>query len=264
MLKFISSKEFFLPIIYIIVGIIVFKIISGIITRITNVTTKEGKSFNKKKRTINSLIKNLIKYIIAVIVVIAILNVYGINTISLVAGLSIVGAVLGLAFEDLVKDLIAGVTIIFDNHYEVGDYISVNGFLGEVVSVGLKTTKIKSYNGDVKIINNSAFNEVINYSISDYRLILDIPISYNQNIEVFENKILEIESELLSIEGAKSLKLLGINSYNDSSMSYAVEITCKAMSQYRVRRQGLKIIKNKLDKEKISIPYNVLDVNINK
>ena len=57
---------------------------------------------------------------------------------------------------------------------------------------------------------------------------------------------------------------MGIDSYNDSSMSYIVEITCKAMSQYKVRRQALKIIKNKLDKEKISIPYNVLDINIKK
>ena len=264
MIKFISSKEFFLPIIYIIVGIAIFKIISHILTKIIKVNIKGDKNINKKKTTITSLIKNIIKYIIAAIIIIMILNVYGINTSSLIAGLGIVGVVLGLAFEDLVKDLIAGISIIFDNHYEVGDYISVNGFMGEVISVGLKTTKVKAYSGEVKIISNSAFNEVINYSMNDYKLLLSIPISYNQNIKTFENKIMEIEKDLLNIDGVKGLNLLGIDSYNESSMSYIIEITCKAMSQYKVRRQGLKIIKNKLDSEKISIPYNVIDINIKK
>ena len=155
MLKFISSKQFFLPIIYICLGVIIFNIISKLLTKIIKTPMKKTKNMEKKTKTVTSLIKNIIKYIIAIVVVIAILNVYGISTTSLITGLGLVGVVVGLAFEDIVKDLIAGIVIIFDNHYEVGDYISVNGFMGEVISVGLKTTKIKSYTGEVKIISNN-------------------------------------------------------------------------------------------------------------
>jgi small conductance mechanosensitive channel len=264
MINFITSKQFFLPLIYISLGVIIFNIISRILLKIIKTPIKGDKIIDKKKKTIVSLIRNVIKYLIAIIVVLAILNVYGINTSSIIAGLGVAGVVIGLAFEDLVKDLIAGIAIIFDNHYEVGDYISVNDFMGEVISVGLKTTKIKAYTGEVKIISNSAFNEVINYSMADYKLILKVKLSYQENIEKFENAIKDIEKDILSIEGTKKLSLLGIDSYDDSSISYAIEITCKAMSQYAVKRKSLKLIKNKLDKENITIPYNVVDVNINK
>ena len=264
MLKFISSKQFFLPIIYICLGVIIMNIISKLLTKIIKTPMKKTKNMEKKTKTVTSLIKNIIKYIIAIVVVIAILNVYGISTTSLITGLGLVGVVVGLAFEDIVKDLIAGIVIIFDNHYEVGDYISVNGFMGEVISVGLKTTKIKSYTGEVKIISNSAFNEVINYSMADYKLILKIAISYNQDISKFESSITELIPGLTKLDGVKKVELLGIDSYEASSMKYAVEITCKAMSQYSVKRQSLILIKKKLDKDNISIPYNVLDINIKK
>lgn len=263
MIDFITSEKFFLPIIFICCGVIVFNIISGFITRIMMIKVKEDIAINKKKKTIASIIRNIIKYLIAMIVVLAILNVYGVDTTSIIAGLGVVGVVIGLAFEDIVKDLIAGIVIIFDNHYEVGDYIMINGFMGEVISIGLKTTKIKSYDGEVKIISNSAFNEVINYSMQDCNLLLKINISYEQNIKEFEKAIKELESSILKLDGAKKLCLLGIDSYNDSSMTYLVEIKCRAMSQYAIKRQALKIIKEKLDSVGISIPYNKLDINLN-
>jgi small conductance mechanosensitive channel len=264
MINFITSEQFFLPIIYICLGIIIFNVISRILLKITKVSINSNKHIDKKKKTITYLIRNIIKYLIAFIIVIAILNVYGVNTTSLITGLGVVGVVVGLAFEDIVKDLIAGITIIFDNHYEVGDYISVNDFMGEVISVGLKTTKIKAYTGEVKIISNSAFNEVINYSMVDYKLVIKIKLSYNQNIEEFEQAIEEVKEDILNIEGVKNLSLLGIDSYDDSSISYAIEITCKAMSQYATKRKCLKIIKAILDEKHIVIPYNIVDVNINK
>ena len=110
MIKFITSKQFFLPIIYICVGVIVFSVISRIIEKVTNIKT--DKLIDKKKKTITSLIKNIIKYVIAIIVILAILSVYGINTTSLIAGLGVAGVIIGLAFEDIVKDLIAGIVII--------------------------------------------------------------------------------------------------------------------------------------------------------
>lgn len=262
MIKFVTSKQFFLPIIYICIGIIIFNIISRIIEKVTNIKT--DKLIDKKKKTITSLIKNIIKYLIAIVVILGILNVYGINTTSIIAGLGVAGVVIGLAFEDIVKDLIAGIVIIFDNHYEVGDYVLINGFMGEIISLGLKTTKIKAYTGEVKIISNSAFTEVVNYSMVDYNLILKINISYEENINKFETVIKNIENKILKVEGTKKMTLLGIDSYNDSNMTYAIEIVCEPMSQYTVKRATLKIIKEQLDKEGITIPYEKLDINITK
>ena len=73
------------------------------------------------------------------------MTVYGVDVTSVLAGLGIVGVVLGFALQDLAKDIIAGFSIIFENQYAIGDTISINGFKGEVIFLGLKTTKIKNY-----------------------------------------------------------------------------------------------------------------------
>ena len=263
MIKFISSDKFFLPIIFICSGVIIFRIVSRSITGIMKIHIKEDVVANKRKNTVASIIKNIIKYLIAIIVILAILNVYGVDTTSIIAGLGVAGVVIGLAFEDIVKDLIAGIVIIFDNHYEVGDHVLINGFMGEVMSIGLKTTKIKAYTGEVKIISNSAFTEVVNYSMQDYNLLLKINIAYNQSIDDFEKAILEVKPQILKIKGVKELSLLGIDSYNNSSMTYIVEIKCKAMSQYAIKRESLKLIKKKLDDVGIAIPYDKIAVKLN-
>ena len=156
MLDFISSKMFYMPVFYIIGGIIVYAIIAKAINGFSNFNIKNNKGLDKRKTTIISLIKNIIKYIIAIIILLMILNLYGVNTTSIIASLGAVSVVIGLAFQDIIKDFLAGVFIIFDNEYAVGDWVKINDFTGEVVSLGLKTTKIKAYSGEVKSLSNSS------------------------------------------------------------------------------------------------------------
>ena len=82
--------------------------------------------------------------ILVVVTFVAILANFGVNVKSILAGLGITAALVGLAFQDLAKDLIAGISIILEDQYEIGDTIEVNGFTGEVVSLGLRTTRIRN------------------------------------------------------------------------------------------------------------------------
>ena len=265
--KFITSEKFYLPIVYILIGIIIFNIIAKIISNISKVKVigKNTEEFFKRRRTIYKLIKNIIKYLIAIIVIIAILNVYGVNTTSIIASLGIVGVVVGLAFQDIVKDFLAGIFIIFDNHYCVGDWIEINGFKGQVVAIGLRTTKLKAYSGESRILSNSSFNEVTNYSFNDYNLVLKIPFSYSEKIDKIEEILKEVLEEVEKTnENVKSSSLLGIDSFDDSCMKYAISIICKPMTYGIVRRATLKLVKQQFDKNNIEIPYNKLDVHIEK
>ena len=103
-----------------------------------------------------------------------ILKLYGVDTTSIIASIGVFAAVIGLAFQDILKDLLAGISIIFDNKFAVGDTVEINGFSGTVIQLGLRTTKIKSFTGEIKSIGNSSFNEVINYSLSDAILYINI------------------------------------------------------------------------------------------
>ena len=105
-----------------------------------------------------------------------ILEVYHISTRGLITSLGVVGLVAGLAFQDTLKDLLAGFSIIFENAYAVGDTITVGNFKGKVISLGLKTTKIRAINGDTQIIANSNITSVINHSLDDNYDFIDIPI----------------------------------------------------------------------------------------
>ena len=109
---------------------------------------------------------NVFKYLILIFVVLGILKLYGVDTTSIIASIGVFAAVIGLAFQDILKDVLAGASIIFDNKYAVGDVVQINGFTGTVIEFGLRTTKIKSFSGEVKSIGNSSFNEVINFNLA--------------------------------------------------------------------------------------------------
>ena len=271
--NFFASDKFYLPIIYIIVGIIAYFIICFFINRISkvNIGKLKGKkatntyivAIDKRKMTIVSLIKNVVKYTIAIIIIIAILSLYGVDTTSIIASIGIVGVVLGLACQDIAKDFLSGVFLIFDNAYAVGDYVEINGFTGEVISLGLKTTKIKAYTGEVKIISNSAFTEVTNYNLKQSKLDIDIPLSYDCDIEKVEKVLNDLVPEIKALPDVrKEVELLGIERFESSNIIYRIAIDCSPMSQYGVNRAVLRLIKLTFDKNKITIPYEQLDVHI--
>ncbi len=262
--KIIEAK-IYLPIIYIVIGFVLYYLLKKINDKLSKKIVINKTGSDKRKNTIISLINNIIKYIIAIVIVLAILKVYGVDTTSILASLGIIAVVIGLAFQDIVKDMLSGISIIFDNLYAVGDTIKIGDFTGEVISIGIKNTKIKSCYGEIKSISNSQVTEVINYSLYDRTLFIPVNVSYDTDIEKLEKVLNEVKEEIKTEDGVKSeLELLGIDSLNDSGITYMVTLTCKYSNSFRIKRRLLGLIKSKLVENKIEIPYNKLDVNVRK
>lgn len=262
-LEIITNEKFYLPIVYIVLGVLFYSILSNLANKyMKHKSPSKGK--DKRKDTIITLCKSIIKYIVLIFVVLGILKLYGVDTTSIIASLGVFAAVIGLAFQDMIKDLLAGVTIIFDNNYAVGDTIEVNGFTGTVISLGLRTTKIKAFSGEVKSISNSSFTEVINYSLANADLFIKLNVAYNTDIAKLEKVLESLRSEILKIDNVKDYKLLGVDELGESSIVYMIDVTCQAMTGVPIKRKILKLIKEKFDKEKISIPYTTVDINIRK
>lgn len=258
MIEFITSKKFLLPIIYIVIGIIIYSLVKTIINKIS-----KNKYMDKKKITIISLIKNIIKYLIFIFIILGILSTFGVDTTSIIASIGVVGVIIGLAFQDIVADFLAGIFIIFDNQFKIGDTISINDFKGEVVSFGLMSTKIKAASGEVKIIGNSSFNELINYSVNNKIYYINIDVSYDTDINKLEKVLDGMKDKVEKIDGyIGNYKLLGINEFADSSIKYLITFECRSDMQYQVKRDFNKILKNELDKANIEIPYKKIDINI--
>ena len=258
MIDFIKSEKVYLPIIYIALGLIIYNIIKIIINKIS-----KNKHIDKKKKTIISLIKNIIKYLIYILMILSILNVYGVNTTSIVASIGVAGLVIGLAFQDIIRDFLSGIFILFDNQYTIGDTVSINNFKGEVISFGLMSTKIKAATGEILILSNSSFKEVINYSIDNTILYITLDVSYDTNIDKLEKVLNDLKEDVMKIENVcGEYKLLGISEFSSSSIKYLVSIECNPNTHYQIKRDYLKLIRNTFNKNNIEIPYNKLDINI--
>ncbi|MDO5569628.1 MAG: mechanosensitive ion channel family protein, partial [bacterium] len=217
-----------------------------------------------KQQTIIDLLLNITKYVIAFIVVLASLAVYGIDTTSIIASLGIAGALIGLAFQDIIKDFLAGISMIFDNQFAVGDNIQIGTFRGYVTEMGLRTVKIRAYTGEVKIISNHTITEVINYSLENAKLIVDINTSYETDIDKMENVLISLKEEFLNIKDVLgNLEYLGVEKLDNSSVIYRIVIDCKSMKYFDVKRKMLKIIKENFDKNNIKIPYDQLEIYVN-
>ena len=128
--------------------------------------------------------------------ILAILSTFGINVAGLVAGAGIVGLAVGFGAQSLVKDVITGFFIVFEDQFAVGDQVQIGQSMGVVIEIGLRTTKVKSYTGELHIIPNGNISEVINYSIYNSIALIDISVSYESDIQAVENIIKEFLQDL--------------------------------------------------------------------
>ncbi len=250
------------PIIAIIIGLIVYEVIKGIVENTSNRNLK-NEHHVKRIKTISRHILNIVKYLIIIIIFISTLANFGVNVTSILAGLGITAALVGLAFQDLAKDLIAGVSILLEDQYEIGDTIEVNGFLGKVVALGLRTTRVKNYKGQTLIIANHTITEIINYNLSKNFAAIDISVAYEEDLDKVEKTINEL-STILRDKYKKiknNIKILGVNNLDSSSIVYTIGIDTSADDYFYIQRILRREVKQYFDKKKIKIPYQQIEVH---
>ena len=254
----VMVKEIAGPILVICISILLNGLVKNIVHRFFHIDKKKLRTKEEKRTvTVVSLITNIIKYVIILIDVLIILGIYGIPTASIIASLGAVGVVLGLALQDTLKDFVSGFFIITDNLYRMGDWIEVGGFEGEVINVGLKTTQIRAYTGEVKIISNRTVTEVINYNLSNTLAIVDVPIPYEEDYETAEKVLgelcVKLTDTLDKIRG--TVTLLGINEYNEKGLIYRITVDTVPTEHYGVQREIRKLVKIALDQNHIKMGY---------
>ena len=190
-LEFLTKKQVYGTLIIILVTCVIYQLIVYIIDKITI----HGKDELEKKRRLTTihLFKNISKYLLIIFMILSLLNLYGFNTTSFIAGLGLAGALLGLSLQDTLKDVLNGISIIFDNYFVVGDIVTYNDFTGTVISFGLKSTKIKKYTGEVLTISNRNIDKIINLSQEKDTVILNIPTHYEEDFNLVKITIMMLK-----------------------------------------------------------------------
>ena len=217
---------------------------------------KEGPN-QKRKKTVGKLLSSVTRYSLGIISIIIVLSIWGVNVGPALAGLGIAGLVIGLGAQKFINDLIAGFFIIFEQHYDIDDVIEVQGFKGVVTDIGLKTTRIRNWKGDVKIMANGDMTNITNFSKNTSLAIVDFGIAYESDIQ----KTFDLLEEHLpkfkegKPEIVENPQNLGVVNLNSSSVDIRVIVKTLNEQHYGVERALRKFIKELLDKNGIEIPF---------
>ena len=217
-----------------------------------------NKSITKKGKTYFKMILNIIRYVFVIITTLIVLQINGVNVSSMLAGVGILGVIIGLAVQDALKDIIRGISILSDNYFSVGDTIRYGNIEGKVLELGLKTTKVQETMGGIISIANRNIEQV--EIISDL-LMIYIPMPYEVPVETADKVIGNIVEVTSKIKDIKSCEYVGVSELADSCIKYLMLIHCKIDNRFQVKRDTLKVILKELEKNDISVPYNQIDIH---
>ena len=222
------------------------------------------KTENRRTQSVISIVGSALKYIAAIVILGWGLNILGADVGTVVAGIGILALIVGFGANSLIADLVTGVFMIFENQYNVGDYIEVGGFRGKVTSIGIRTTCIEDPGGNVKIINNSDMSNILNRSDHSSRAISTIGIPYETDLEALEEKIPGMMTEIFERHKDVMLsepKYLGVDELADSAvvLKFVAEVDDKNIySAGRVLNRELFLCFRKVG---VNVPFPQVDVH---
>ena len=147
------------------------------------------KPASHRARTVLTLLASLTRYLSAIVILCWGLSIFGVDVNTIVASVGIVALVVGFGAESLIADMVTGFFMLFENQYNVGDIVEVNGFRGTVKEIGIRTTSIIDTGKNVKIVNNSDMKNILNRSDNASIAVATIDVPYPTDLEKLEAQI---------------------------------------------------------------------------
>lgn len=221
-------------------------------------------------KTILSIGKSLIKYVIAIVVICVILVLIGVDISTIFAGLGVVALIFGFGAESLIADLVTGLFLMVEGEYKIGEIIEVEGFRGEVVDVGIRTTSLQNAGGDTKIINNSKMINVLNRSGKDSRAITDIGIAYEEKLVEVEKLLPDILKDIWErdqkLEPDKQVFLnmpeyKGVQALSESAVVLRFTAETKEKDLFNATRRLNRDLLVAFQEAGIKIPYTQIEIH---
>ncbi len=238
--NFISENGFTKGISFISIVVIIFIIYKLFVAVINKKISKLDikNALYRRNKTLLKLMKSVARYIMFIIYIVVILIYLGVDITAIFAGAGVLGIALGFGAKDLVQDFISGVFILTERQYDVGDIIQVNGFKGEVIELGFKSTILQNWVGDVFVVGNGSISEVINYSKENSVAIVKINIEKESDIEVVKEVINSNLSDALSVsENALEAPIYkGISDITVDYFEILVTVLKKTECHYEIER----------------------------
>lgn len=246
---------------WILTALIIF--LTFLIIFVCNFITHLFDNGTRKAKTVSSLIRSLVKYISIIAAICFILISWGVDVAGVVAGVGVLTLIIGLGCQTLIQDVISGLFIVFDDYFASGDMVIIDGFRGTIVEVGLKSTKLQDFGGNIKSITNSTITTVVNMSRMRSVVTIKLPISYNEDLERVEAHILNeckrLPEKVPNIIEGPWYK--GVDSIGESSVNLLVIAFTLEDNRFQVTRDLNREFYLLFKKHNILIPYQQITVN---
>ncbi|MSO65741.1 MAG: mechanosensitive ion channel [Alphaproteobacteria bacterium] len=211
-------------------------------------------------RTLHPLAKNVLYVVVMLVSAIAVLSELGVNVAPLLAGAGVVGLAIGFGAQTLVKDVITGAFIIFENSLGIGDVVTAGGRTGTVEGISIRTIRLRDQQGHVHTIPFSVVDTVVNMTRDFAFVPIEIGVAYRENVgDVFAvlGKITEAmrADPAFAADILAPLEVLGIERFADSAVIIQVRLKTAPSRQWAVRRAFNLRLKERFDAEGIEMPF---------
>ncbi|WP_177183361.1 mechanosensitive ion channel family protein [Lentibacillus persicus] len=241
-----------------VIAVIVIRVGNNIIARVFDSRSRGPLRITERREvTIKKLIQNTMKYTVYFIAFIMVLDgAFGLEIRALLAGAGVAGLAIGFGAQNLVRDIISGFFIIFEDQFSVGDYIVTAGVEGFVEEIGIRTTKIESWTGEQHVVPNGNVTQVTNYSVHNGLAVVDVNIPYENDVKaaaaIIEDIIETLPDQYEEI--VKVPEVFGVEALESSHFVLRVIAEVLPSYQWKGSRNIRKEIKDELFKQGIQIP----------
>lgn len=186
--------------VYIVLTLVLARVIYWIVNIVLKkMLIKESGNYllnERRAKTLYPLLRSIIFYTVSFFTIINILGLIGVKSTTLLAGVSAIGLAVGFGAQSLVKDIISGFFIIFEDQFAVGEFVNIDKFSGIVEEIGIRATKLRDWGGELHIIPNGTITSVTNNNRGKMRSTVDINLGYDQDVEKAMSLISEVGDQM--------------------------------------------------------------------
>lgn len=211
-------------------------------------------SSRKMGVAVAALLENFIQYAAVIALFLMVLSTMGVDTMGIVAGLGVLSLIIGMGAQELISDILAGIFIVFEKLYDVGDVVVINDFRGMVKTIGIRDTQVEDAGGNVMVVNNSKIETLVNLTHEKSVAVCTLPINYNDPLGEIKAYLLPRLPEI----GRRIPELLegpvytGIEGHDEYGLFICFIASCTEDAKYRVEQAMADAIKVELEKSGIS------------
>ncbi len=221
---------------------------------------RKGREPTQKMRTLVPMVATAVRIGAAFVGGIIVLDQLGINTTPILAGAGIVGLAVGFGSQTLVKDLINGLFILFEESVRVGDWVLLGAKNGLVEAVGLRTVRLRDVHGNVHVIPNSSIDTLTNYSKEYSRCVIEVGVAYREDVEEVMEVMRQVGEEIVQDPDfgpdiLQPMEIFGVDRFDDSAVIIRARFTTKPLRQWAIKREFNRRIKKAFDEKGIEIPF---------